>query len=131
MEESTILTVSVLLLVLRITATGLLVRVMKTQLSLMKRPIDTEIAGFRKSLFFLTLALALSNILPIVFDTAIIVDTLGVFGYSIDLDYYLLIYTLSNALGAVLASFLVYRIYKDALTVDESHSDSDHTLIND
>lgn len=105
----------------------------------MRRPIDKrvmdlveaeDIIKYRKELFYLTLALAASNLLPIVFDMYIISDELGHTWFNITNLQFLIIYTLSNALAAVLGAFLINKIYRNALEVDSSHPDSDHTLMN-
>lgn len=127
MFEPIAFSVATVLMVSRIVATVYLVKVMRTQLSLMKRPIDAEITGFRNTLFLLTLALAGSNLLPIVFDATLIANSFGYMISFIPLE----VYRLSNALAAALAAALVYKIYRNATTVDTNHEESDHTLMND
>lgn len=119
------------LLALRFAATGFLLNVLKKQRELMKRPIDREISGFRRNLFYLTLGLAGSNVLPIIFDLFIITKGMGFIWFTISTTEFLVAYTISNALAALLAAVLVQRIYRNALQVDESHIASDHTLMND
>lgn len=119
------------LLALRLIATGFLLNVLKKQRELMKRPIDTEITGFRRNLYYLTLGLAGSNMLPIIFDVFIITRGMGFVWFTISTTEFLIAYTVSNAAAALLAAVLVQRIYKNALQVDESHVTSDHTLMND
>lgn len=133
-----ILIVAVTLLVLRVAATTLLVKVLVAQRELMRRPIDKrvtdiveaeDIIKYRKELFYITMALASSNLLPIVFDLYIISDELGIAWFSITTVQFLILYTMANALGAVLAAFLINKIYRNALEVDSSYPDSEHTLI--
>lgn len=98
----------------------------------MSRPIDAEINGFRKHLYYLTLALALSNFIPIAFDIFIAAKEVSI----ADLEHvsstpFIVAYAISNTLAAVLAGVLIERIYRNALEVDESHTKSDHTLMND
>lgn len=119
------------LLALRLAATGFLLNVLKKQRALMKRPIDTEITGFRRNLYYLTLGLAGSNVLPIIFDLFIITKGMGFIWFTISTTEFLVAYTISNALAALLAAVLVQRIYRNALHVDETHVKSDHTLMND
>lgn len=119
------------LLALRLVATGFLLNVLKKQRELMKRPIDTEITGFRRNLYYLTLGLAGSNILPIIFDLFIITKGMGFIWFTVSTTEFLIVYTISNAAAALLAAVLVQKIYRNALTVDESHKSSDHTLMND
>lgn len=119
------------LLALRLAATGFLLNVLKKQRELMKRPIDSEITGFRRNLYYLTLGLAGSNVLPIIFDLFIITKGMGFIWFTISTTEFLVAYTISNALAALLAAILVQRIYRNALQVDETHIKSDHTLMND
>lgn len=134
-----ILLIAAILLVLRVIATGVLAKVLIAQRELMRRPIDRrvtdlleaeDIIKYRKELFYLTLALAGSNFLPMVFDLYLISDELGITWFNITTFQFLVIYTLSNALAAVLGAFLISKIYRNALQVDSSHPDSDHTLMN-
>lgn len=134
-----ILIVAIVLLALRVIATAFLTRVLITQWELMRRPIDKRITDlveaediikYRKELFYLTLALAGSNLLPIVFDLYLISDEFGLAWFNITTFQFLVVYTLSNALAAVLGAFLINKIYRNALEVDTSHPDSDHTLMN-
>ena len=119
------------LLALRLAATGFLLNVLKKQRALMKRPIDTEITGFRRNLFYLTLGLAGSNVLPIVFDLFIITKGMGFIWQTVTTTQFLIAYIISNASAALLAAILIQRIYRNALHVDETHVKSDHTLMND
>lgn len=126
------------LLILRLVAMGILATVLKKQWDLMQRPakildgyIENDVVRFRKHLFFLTLALAGSNLLPIAFDLFIIFDGLVFAWFTFTITEFLIVYTVSNTLSAVLAAWLIYKIYSDALTVDESHNESDHQLLND
>jgi hypothetical protein len=124
--------IALILLMLRVTATGFLLNVLKKQRKLMTRPIDAEINGFRKHLYYLTLGLAGSNALPIVFDAFIIAKGLGVPALSdVSSQPLIVAYAISNAAAALLAAILVQKIYRNALEVDESHKSSDHTLMND
>lgn len=126
MVEST----AFILLIIRIISVYYLYGVIKKQLDLMKRPIDPEITGYRKSLLWLTVGLAGSNIIPIVFDVTVFLRELGILSI-LTLQPILIAYTASNALAALLAVFILARIYRDAVLVDETHKQSDHTLMND
>lgn len=120
------------LLILRFMASYLLIKVVKTQRSLMKRPIDQEITAFRKDLHSLTIALALSNIPAIIMDAFFVLKGLGFTLFSeVTNTSMLVFYTTSNALSALLAAILISRIYRNALVVDKTHAGSDHVLMND
>ena len=128
-----------ILLVLRLIATHFLIRVLKAQWELMKRPLSSharslvdeqDIIAYRKQLFYLTLALAGSNLLPIVFDLFIMTKRIGIIWFTVTTTEFLIVYTISNALAAILAAVLIFRIYRNALEVDQTHPSSDHTLMN-
>lgn len=128
-----------ILLVLRLIATHFLIRVLKAQWELMKRPLashartlvdEQDIISYRKQLFYLTLALAGSNLLPIIFDLFIMTKGIGIIWFTVTTTEFLIVYTISNALAALLAAVLIYRIYRNALEVDQHHETSDHTLMN-
>lgn len=135
----TITLLALALLLLRLTATGYLLKVLKAQWELMRLPVDKrvvtlvdeqDIIKYRKQLFYLTLALAGSNLLPIIFDIYILIDGMGFIWLTVSTRQFLIAYTISNALSAVLAAYLIKQIYKNALEVDKSHAESDHTLMN-
>lgn len=120
------------LLILRFMASYLLIKVVKTQRSLMKRPIDQEITAFRKDLHSLTIALALSNIPAIIMDAFFVLKGLGFTLFTgVTNTSMLVFYTTANALSALLAAVLISRIYRNALVVDKTHAGSDHVLMND
>lgn len=134
-----ILSVATILLLIRLASSWFLFRVLVAQRELMKRPIDSRVVSvleaddiikYRRQLFYLTLALAGSNLLPIVFDLYIILDELGYTWTSFTVTQFLFVYTTSNALAALLGAFLIFKIYRNALEVDHSHENSDHTLMN-
>lgn len=123
--------IAFILLIIRITALYFIHKVVKTQLYLMKHPIDPEITGYRKTLFWLTIGLAGSNIIPIIFDVFIVLKESGIIWEEVSSTPILIAYAISNALAALLAAVLISRIYRNAILVDESHKSSDHTLMND
>ena len=129
-----------ILLILRLIAIHFLIRVLKAQWELMKRPLasyarrlvdEQDIIAYRKQLFHLTLALTGSNLLPTVFDLFILTDGVGFTWLTVSTTEFLIAYTIANALAALLAAILVFRIYRNALKVDQTHPTSDHTLMND
>lgn len=123
--------IAALLLLVRIVCVYFIMKVLKTQRELMKRPIDAEITGYRRTLFYLTLGLLGSNIVPIIFDTFIIFKESGIAWSDLSSTPFLIVYTVSNAFAALLAAFLISKIYSQAVAVDETHTQSDHTLMND
>lgn len=121
---------AIALLITRVAATYLLVKVVQYQRELMKQPIDEEITGFRRDLHYLTVALLLSNIPAIILDIFFIFDGLGVVWFIASSTFMLAMYAVGNAVSALLASVFAYRIYKDALKIDRSHPTSEHVLMN-
>lgn len=119
------------LLIIRMASLAYFFGVIKKQRALMKHPIDPEITGYRKTLHYLTVALAASNIPPIIFDIFMISKGVGVAMLTVSTTELLIFYTVTNALSALLASYLIYRIYRNAVLVDETHKSSDHTLMNE
>lgn len=116
---------------LRIIALFYLVHVIKIQLDLMKRPIDPEITGYRKKLYYLTLGLVASNLIPILFDIFIILRQSNIMFEGVSTRPFLIVYGVSNASASLLAAILLARIYRNSVQIDESHTKSDHTLMND
>lgn len=122
---------ALILLAIRFKALHLIYQVVQKQLHLMKHPIDPEVTGYRKTLYYLTLLLAGSNIIPIIFDIFIFLKGTGIVFATVSSQPLLIIYTVSNALAALLAAILISKIYRNAVLVDKSHEESDHTLMND
>lgn len=122
---------ALILLLIRLVSIWVLVKVIRIQQDLMARPIDEEITTFRKHLYWLTLGLAGSNIIPIILDVFLILKGMGVIWTTASSLPLLVVYTCSNAFAGLLAAFLVFRIYRNAIRVDETHRKSDHTLMND
>lgn len=121
-------TYATILLVIRIVSMILIGVVLYKQLMLFKRPIDKEITHYRRLLFFLALAIFLGNIIPA------LIDILTIFG---DLERSArivkpisVIYTMDAAGTSVLSSLMIFAIYRNALHVDKTHTDSEHTLMN-
>lgn len=123
--------IAAILLTIRIMTLYFIFKVLRTQRELMTRPIDAEITGYRKKLYYLTLGLLGSNVIPIIFDTFIIFKESGLVWADVSSTPVLILYAISNALATLLAAYLIAKIYSDALQVDESHKKSDHTLMND
>lgn len=122
---------ALILLTARLFAVYLLLKVIAVQDKLMKKPIDSEIMGFRRDLHHLSVALMLSNVPAIILDIFFVLKETGIVWFVSSSTPILVFYTISNALTAVLASVLISRIYRNALKADQSHEQSDHTLMND
>lgn len=122
--------IALALLIVRVVAVYFIMKVLKTQRYLMRHPIDEEITGYRKTLYYLTIGLLGSNIIPILFDIFIIFKESGLLE-NMSSTPILILYTVSNALAALLAAYLISKIYSQAVLVDETHKKSDHTLMND
>lgn len=118
-----------ILLVARIASMILMALVLKRQLQLFKLPIDKEIRHYRIILFLLALAIFVGNIVPASIDLLTITEVLvrstqTVNGVS-------LWYTLAWVITSLLSAVLIFWLYRMSHNVDESHKESDHTLMND
>lgn len=118
-----------ILLIIRIITMVLMGFVLKRQLELFKLPIDKEITLYRKILFALALLIFLGNIIPAAIDLLtltgdIIRSTRTVNGAS-------LTYTLAWACTSLLSSVLIFWLYRMSHNVDQTHTESEHTLMND
>ena len=123
--------IAAILLTIRIITLHFIFKVLRTQRELMTRPIDAEITGYRKKLYYLTLGLLGSNVIPIIFDTFIIFKKSGVVWADVLSIFIFIFYVVFNVFVALLVAYLIAKIYSGALQVDESHKKSDHTLMND
>lgn len=123
--------IAAILLTIRIITLHFIFKVLRTQRELMTRPIDAEITGYRKKLYYFVLGLLGGGVMLVIFDTFIIFKESGVVWVDVSSTLILIFYAVSNALAALLAAYLIAKIYSGALQVDESHKKSDHTLMND
>lgn len=102
---------ALILLIGRTVAVFFMSLVIKKQLFLLRFPVPPEVRKFRTILTALSVSLLLVNVLPIVLDLLTIFSTNnltrtarpGIVGIT---------YTLDNCLGAVIASILVWMLYR-------------------
>lgn len=106
------------LLILRLVAVHYLFRVLKIQIRLLRRPIDPCIWDFRRKLHYMTVALLLGNVLPIILDSLVVLRGFGVLEF-VRTSPLLITYAISNALIGFIAATLIYRIYKLANEDDD------------
>lgn len=120
---------AVIFLGLRIAATTFLWKVLKVQIDLLRRPIKLDpemydeqdikdVWNFRKTLHYITIALYVGNFIPIVLDSFVILQSVGL------LDGYrttpvLVVYAASNAITMLLATILIFNIYRLATQTKE------------
>lgn len=117
------------LLILRITASYFLFKVLKIQVDLLRRPIKVdeasyneqdiiEVWNFRRRLHFITIALFVGNFVPITLDALVVLQWLGVFeGFRT--TPVLIVYAISNAVTMLLAAILINSIYRLAIQTKE------------
>lgn len=106
------------LLLLRLVAIYKLYKVLKVQIELLKRPIDPTVWEFRRSLHYMTVALLISNILPVILDTLVVADSFGWISHYRTIPT-LTAYAVSNAVMMLIAVVMIKRMYDLANQVDE------------
>lgn len=105
--------VASILLIGRLVSATFISLVIKRQLALFKKPIDPGLVGFRRILFFLSLAVLVGNIIPIVLDVATILagdslhreDSPSLVGVS---------YAFSNCITSAISAILIWTMYRQA-----------------
>lgn len=98
------------LLIIRLIAVYKLSNVLKVQIRLLKKPIDAEVWEFRRSLHYMTIALMVGNILPIILDSLVIADELDLISHYRG-SAFLTAYAISNALTMLIAVIMISRMY--------------------
>lgn len=102
-----------ILLVFRIISVWLIVDVIKKQMILRRRPIrDTKARQLREEMYRLVIVALLVNIVPI------LVDVLTIFNITTRPDVInpvSVLYMFSYAIGTLVITAIVWRIYRDAL----------------
>lgn len=86
--------------------------VLKRQWGLFKHAIEDGLSAYRKVFFTLSLIIFLGNLNPIVIDVKTILTGPG--GRPAHVSAISISYAVSNALVAVISSFLVYMLYRMA-----------------
>lgn len=103
----TVAAVAFVLLILRLVSLVFMAAVLRRQMALLRRPIRSELAGFRRSLLVLSLVFIGGTAVPIY------VDALFAFGLPIpDSTSLLVAYAISNAVKGLSASVILWRIYR-------------------
>ena len=121
-------TYAAILLATRVVSMFLMGAVIRRQLQLFKLYIDKEIRHYRIILFVLAIAIFAGNVIPAGIDLLTITGDLVrsskvVNGVS-------LVYTGAWATTSLLSSILIFWLYRMSHTVDTSHEESEHTLMN-
>lgn len=100
------------LLILRLIGVAYLVRVLKIQIKLLRKPIDDpEIWDFRRTLHYITVALTVGNLVPIILDSLVVLQGIGKLDY-VRTRPVLLVYAGTNAVIALLAAIMIHKLYR-------------------
>lgn len=105
-----------------------IMRVLSRQWLLFKLPIEPSIVHFRNVLFALAIAVAIGNFVPLV------IDIITVFNLSLRpsiLSMTSFLYGFSLHIALILASYLIWKLYKMASRTDRESRSTDHALINE
>lgn len=88
-------------------------RVLKTQVKLLRMPIeDPNVWDFRKTLHYMTIVVALGNLVPIA------IDLVSIFGPT--RPFWLgVLYAISNVITALFAAILIHKMYRLASQTKE------------
>ena len=121
-------TYAAILLATRVVSMFLMGAVIRRQLQLFKLYIDKEIRHYRIILFVLAIAIFAGNVIPAG------IDLLTITGYLVRSSKVVngvsLVYTGAWATTSLLSSILIFWLYRMSHTVDTSHEESEHTLMN-
>lgn len=118
-----------ILLGIRVVSMFLIGKVILRQIELFKLFIDKEIRTYRRILFVLAVAIFIGNLIPGIIDVLTITGELTRSARTI--NGVSLWYTGAWAITSLLSSVLIFWLYRMSHNVDESHEDSEHTLMND
>lgn len=105
--------IAAVLLILRILGGFYLVKILRIQIGLLRKPINEEVWDFRRKLHYIILALFTGNLIPIILDALVVLQGVGI-GSNIRTEPVLVVYAASNALIALLFAILLYKIYSMA-----------------
>jgi ethanolamine transporter EutH len=117
-----------LLLVLRMVSLFFMGSVIKRQLQLFRLYIDKEIRMYRRILFVLAIAIFVGNLIPGLIDILTITGELT--RSSKTINGVSLVYSGAWAITSLLSAILIWWLYRMSHTVDRSHDESEHTLMN-
>ena len=101
--------ISAILFVLHLVASGFMLLVIKRQFGLFKKYIDPELRTFRLILFLLSVSIFLGNLVPLIIDLC---NALGVAPDEVPVGR--VVYITANAIVAVISSILIWSMYRMA-----------------
>lgn len=118
---TSIVTLAVILVLFRILSDAFIFSVILKQIALLRMPVPSYLKSFRLVLFFLSLAIFLGNMIPIVIDLlTIFIET----GRPAQLRPISVMYAISGATTALLSAFLIWLLYRLA---DNDHDITEYT----
>lgn len=98
-----------ILLGLRLASVVLILFVIKKQWALFKRPIAKRAASMRKTLFLISIAILLGNIIPALIDVLTIHGSIA--GRPAEVSTTSVLYSFNNSVVAILSSFFMWVLY--------------------
>jgi hypothetical protein len=101
--------ISTILFILHLIASGFMLSVIRKQLGLFKKYIDPELRAFRLVLFLLSLSIFLGNLIPLTID---FINAIGVTSNEVPIGR--IVYISSNAIVAVISAALIWSMYRMA-----------------
>ena len=102
-----------LLLTGRLVTLWYLSRVLKTQVRLLRMPVDDpNVWDFRRTLHYMTIVVALGNLVPIVIDVVTILGPSRPFWLGV-------LYAISNVVTALFTAILIHKMYRLASQTKE------------
>ena len=102
-----------LLLTGRLVTLWYLSRVLKTQIKLLRMPVDDpNVWDFRRTLHYMTIVVALGNLVPIVIDVVTILGPSRPFWLGV-------LYAISNVVTALFTAILIHKMYRLASQTKE------------
>jgi hypothetical protein len=115
--------ISAVLFILHLVASGFMFSVIRKQLGLFKKYIDPELRGFRLTLFLLSVSIFMGNLVPLT------IDLLNALGDSPDeVPFGRILYISTNAIVAVISAGLIWSMYrmaaKTAVIVEEDKAEA-------
>lgn len=95
-----------LLLTGRLITLWYLSKVLKIQVSLLRMPLDDPaVWDFRRTLHYMTIVVALGNVVPIIIDVVTIIGPSRPFWLGV-------MYAVSNVITAIFAAVLIHKMYR-------------------
>lgn len=101
--------ISAILFILHLIASGFMLSVIKKQLGLFKKYINPELRAFRLILFLLSMTIFIGNFIPLT------IDFINAIGDSVsEVAFNRVLYITTNAIIAVVSSGLIWSMYRQA-----------------